>query len=202
MILGLGLCLISGAPSADEAATRQLIEQLQGVEQLQGDFEQQQFAPDSDEQVGTSSGNFKLLRPGYFAWEITAPDSQLIIANPQHVWHHDRDLETVTRRPVEGNEAMSPLQVLGGDSSVLHDNYEVNAQGEGQYRLVPLAENAGFKSLQLTLEGGMLVGMLIRDNLDQRLLIRFSNVSSDGGLTPEDFSFAPPEGADLFYHDQ
>ena len=54
----------------------------------------------------------------------------------------------------------------------------------------------------LVLEDGQLAGIEIRDNLDQRLVIRFSTVESSPGLTPADFAFQPPEGVDLFYHDQ
>ena len=59
--------------------------------------------------------------PGFFSWEISSPDSQLIIANPEYLWHYDIDLETVTRRPVVGMWKMSPLQILGGDESVLRE---------------------------------------------------------------------------------
>ncbi len=202
VIAGLGLCLAAGIVRADEAATDELIERLEGIEQLAGRFDQEQFSRDSGEKVGGASGSFKLLRPHYFAWEIDAPDSQLIVADPEYVWHHDRDLETVTRRPVEGNEALSPLQVLGGDNEALRANYQVERDGEGRYQLTPNASNAGFKQLVLVLEDGQLAGMEIRDNLDQRLVISFSAVETSPGLTPADFAFQPPEGVDLFYHDQ
>lgn len=202
VITGLGLCLAAGGARAEDPAVDELIERLEGVEQLAGSFKQRQLGRESGEQVGKASGNFRLLRPHYFAWEIDAPDSQLIIADQSYVWHHDRDLETVTRRPVEGNEAASPLQVLGGDSALLRAHYTVSRDGPGRYQLSPTAANAGFKQLVLLLQDGQLAGMEIRDNLDQLLIITFSDVDSSPGLKPSDFAFEPPEGADLFYHDQ
>ena len=98
--------------------TDALLEELRAMQHLQGDFTQRQYTRE-DALLVESSGRFRLLRPGYFSWEITAPDSQLIVADPQYLWHHDRDLETVTRRPVTNSAQMSPLQVLGGDEVVL-----------------------------------------------------------------------------------
>jgi len=202
LIAALGLCLAAGVVRADEAATDRLIEQLQKIRQLQGKFEQQQYAAGTSERVGTSSGHFKLLRPGYFAWDISSPDSQLIVADLDYLWHFDRDLETVTRRPVTGREEISPLQVLGGDTALLREEYDVTMEEGQRYRLSPRGGNPGFKSLLLQLHDGQLAGMEILDNLDQRLVITFADVDDHSPLTPRDFSFVPPEGADVFYHGQ
>ena len=91
-------------------AIGELVVALQDLEQLQGHFLQRQYGQ-NDVLLVESRGTFKLLRPGYFSWEITAPDNQLIIASPEYVWHYDRDLETVTRRLITDSEQMSPLQV-------------------------------------------------------------------------------------------
>lgn len=202
VMLGLAFSLAAGLARADGEATDALIDRLAGIEQLAGNFQQVQYSSDDEETVGESSGRFRLLRPGYFAWEIDAPDSQLIIADPHYVWHYDRDLETVTRRPVTGNEALSPLQVLGGNSEVLRQRFAISETENGDFLLRPLGDGAGFRSLLLRLDESGLVGMEIRDNLDQRLVITFADVRSDAGLTAGDFAFSPPEGVDLFYHDR
>jgi outer membrane lipoprotein carrier protein len=203
LLLGLGLCLVAGIARADEQASAELAAELLQFQHLQGQFLQRQYAASGGELVGETRGNFRLLRPGYFAWEITVPDSQLIIADLEHLWHFDRDLETVTRRPVTGREDMSPLQVLGGDTDVLAKNYTVEKVGAGRYQLVPLPDtNPGFESLVVILASGQFSGMEIHDKLGQRLFIEFSEVDDQTTLTPADFAFTPPAGADLFYHDQ
>lgn len=198
----LGWFLVAATAQADEAATQRLLDQLQQIEQLQGDFEQQQYGADSGGLVGTSRGHFKILRPGYFSWEITSPDSQLIVADPVYLWHFDRDLETATRRPVAGREEMSPLQVLGGNMELLRERFEVTSERGDRFRLSPVSGNPGFKSLLLQLGDGQIKSMEILDNLDQRLVISFSAVDTGSSLTPRDFAFVPPEGADIFYHEQ
>lgn len=182
-------------------ATDELLDTLQGLQQLQGNFEQRQYGND-DALLLESRGRFRLLRPGYFAWEILSPDSQLIIASPEFVWHHDQDLETATRRPVTDSAQMSPLQVLGGDASALRRRFSVEQVGEGDFALAPVSEDVGFKQLTLHLDGPVITGMDILDNLDQRVVIEFSQLDSETELTAEDFDFTPPEGVDLFYYDE
>jgi outer membrane lipoprotein carrier protein len=202
LIAALGLCLVAGIARADDAATEQLVQELQAIGQLQGTFQQRQYGGDSDAVVAVSSGSFRLLRPGYFAWEISSPDQQLIIADLEYLWHYDLDLETVTRRPVQGREEMSPLQVLGGDANVLRERFEVSIDGERGYILLPSQGNPGFASLRLELAEGSLAGMEIMDNLNQRIEIQFQDVDNRSSLTPSDFEFTPPEGVDLFTYDQ
>ncbi|MEP1593794.1 MAG: outer membrane lipoprotein chaperone LolA, partial [Halieaceae bacterium] len=187
----------SDTPTTTDA----LLAQLAGIDYLQGNFEQTQQGQNG-KTMATSSGRFQLLRPGFFSWEILSPDSQLIIANPEFLWHHDRDLETVTRRPVAGSEQMAPLQVLGGDEDILRERFTVNQSSDTSFTLIPVASDPGFQHLTLTFSNGTLVSMQILDSLNQQVEVRFSNLDSTTPLAPEDFAFSPPDGADLFYYDE
>ena len=202
LIIGLGLSLIVGViKSAELSAYDELWERLAKFDQLQGRFEQTQFDQDG-KVIAQSSGHFKLLRPGFFAWEIFSPDSQLIIANPEFLWHHDRDLETVTRRPITGSAEFSPLQVLGGDAQVLRERFTITQTKPDQFLLIPTLGDAGFQQLSLHFDAGGLSSMEIIDSLNQRVQITFSNLDTDSSLQASDFAFSPPAGADLFYYDQ
>ena len=191
-------------PEADNAASK-LIEILNQTSSLQGQFKQSQYDVGNNF-MGESSGNFKMLRPGYFSWEILSPDSQLILATPHYIWHHDRDLETVTRRPVTGSGTLTPLQILGGDEQVLHSRFEVAETSSGDFTLTPReiagVSGPGFSRLSISLQGGIVSGMEIIDGLNQRLVISFNEVDKTSKLTAEAFSFTPPEGVDLFYYDE
>lgn len=188
------------AAQAEASALEALQATLRPIEQMQGAFSQRQYAADGS-LTGESAGRFRLLRPGYFAWEITSPDSQLIIADPDYLWQYDRDLETVTRRPVDDSQALSPLQVLGGDAGALAEHYAVARDERGRFLLVPRAAEAGFQSLALDISGELFRGMEVLDNLGQRVVIEFADVRFGGELSPADFDFVPPPEADLFYHD-
>jgi outer membrane lipoprotein carrier protein len=202
LLLALPGAASPAAVEADADAAARLAQVLAGIGHLQGAFAQRQFAEDGSE-LGLSTGRFKLLQPGFFSWDIQSPDSQLVVAGPEFIWHYDRDLETVTRRPVAGEAALSPLQVLGGEAGAIEDHYTV-AYGDnpGEFLLQPLAPEAGFSSLVLTFDGGAIRRLSFVDNLGQRVEVELSDLDAGTALTPADFSFTPPQGADLFYHDQ
>jgi outer membrane lipoprotein carrier protein len=193
------LPLLSAAQAADDVDD--LLAALAPVKHLQGSFTQQQYGQDKL-LLAESSGKFRLLRPGYFAWEILSPDEQLIIADPQFIWQYDRDLETVTRRPVTTNAEMAPLQILGGDESALREKFQVVHKEDGAFVLTPTASGAGFKQLTLYLNKAQLTGMDIQDNLDQSVVIKFAELDSQSELSSADFAFTPPAGADLLYYDE
>lgn len=191
--------------SAEDTAAEELIQILDQSSNLQGQFSQLQY--DSEGALmGESGGSFAMLRPGYFSWRIESPDSQLIIATPEYIWHHDIDLETVTRRPVSQSGTLSPLQILGGEAQLLRAQFKVSKNNEGVFTLTPIVDasngSPGFSSLSLTLNSGVLAGMEIIDALNQRLLIQFREVDTKAILSPEDFAFSPPEGVDLFFYDE
>lgn len=201
-LAGLTACFLFGVVrgrAADPA--EELIAILSGIDALQGRFEQRQY-DEGGELVKQSSGRFRLLRPGYFAWEIEAPDSQLVIADPQYIWHYDRDLETVTRRPASGNADTSPLQILGGDESVLREQFVVTHPAPDRFQLEASAGGSDFRRLTLRMEGGNIVGMDVINRLNQRIEIDFLAVDREAKLSPADFTFEPPPGADLFYYEQ
>ncbi len=141
LTLWLGLAPLLSLAQA-ESDVDDLLAALAPIKHLQGSFSQQQYGQDNL-LLAESSGKFRLLRPGYFAWEILSPDEQLIIAGPEFIWHYDRDLETVTRRPVTSNAEMTPLQILGGDESALREKFQVVRKAEGTFLLTPLSADVG-----------------------------------------------------------
>ncbi|WP_116364027.1 outer membrane lipoprotein chaperone LolA [Parahaliea mediterranea] len=199
LLLTLAL-LVSAVPALADA-TDELLRHLAGFTSLTGQFSQQQFPEGSDEAI-ESEGQFKLLRPEYFAWEITAPDSQLVIATPDYLWQHDRDLETVTRRPIASSGQTSPLQVLAGDEAALRAGYQVAEAGPGRFRLTPSGQDAAFRQLEVEFAGNTLTSMDIIDNLGQRVEVDFTHLVRDAPLRASDFDFSPPPRADLFYYDE
>ena len=202
LLFALGLCLVAGIARSDEADTEQLIALLAPIQQLQGQFSQTQYADAAEQPTANSSGQFKLLKPHYVSWEITSPDKQLIIADGEHLWHFDKDLETVTRRPLAGQQDLSPLLIIAGNTQQLRDQVLVSNSGQGRYTLAPLSDEMAFKSLTLVFVDKQISALEVVDKLNQRLFVELQQVDSQSTLTPGDFAFEPPEGADLFYHDQ
>ncbi len=202
LLAALTLCLIAGIARTDDDPVARLADRLAQVAQLSGQFSQSQRGAGAAGELTHASGSFRLLRPDYFAWIITAPDDQQVIADGQYLWHYDRDLETVTRRPLGGADMQSPLQVLSGDYAALQREYVVTETGRGRFKLEPRAAASAFRELTLVFTEETLGGMEIVDNLGQLLLIEFSSLDREPGLTPADFTFEVPEGADFFDYEQ
>jgi outer membrane lipoprotein carrier protein len=194
--------LAAFARAGDEAATDQLLARLERISHMQGQFTQRQYSDDG-KVLAESSGEFRLLRPVYFSWEIQAPDRQLIVANADYLWHYDMDLQTATRRPVVGNIEASPLQVLGGDQSALRDQYDVEQNDSDSFTLTPLGAEHSFRRLGVSFAGDTISRMDIIDKLGQRVVVDFSEVDTSTDLDSADFEFTPPQGeVDLFYYDE
>ena len=202
LIAGFGLCLLAGAAGAqDTTATDSLLTRLNQISYLQGQFKQRQY-DESESVLAESSGTFKLLRPFFFSWEISSPDRQLIVANAEYLWHYDIDLQTATRRPVVGNVEASPLQILGGDESVLRQQYSVTEDDKDTFTLTPIAGDHGFRRLTVSFVADSMSGMDIVDSLGQHVVVDFDEVDTQTPLTSDDFEFTPPSGdVDLFYYD-
>ena len=142
--------LLSCHVNAD--ATLELRQLLAPINSLAGGFEQGLYAIDG-EQLETSSGRFSLLQPDNFRWQIESPEAQLVVVSGGFLWHHDVELETVTRRRVDGRSAYSPLAVLAGDEDSLRRDYTVEAlpgaDALSVWRLLPRSAEADFREIIL-----------------------------------------------------
>jgi outer membrane lipoprotein carrier protein len=197
LVLGF-TCLVSVGVLADPADDLQL--RLKPLSSLQGAFEQQVMSTDG-EVLENSSGRFMLLRPGYFYWQIEAPDQQLLIAAGEGLWHYDADLETATHRDISKAGEHSPLAILSDTSDNLADTYYVREAGPGRYRLEPRGEDREFLAVTLSFTDAVPVAMEVEDRLQQITRISFGAVEMNGALEPGDFAFEPPPGVDVYYHD-
>jgi chaperone LolA len=191
------LFLLVGTVRADIG----LEERLQAIQSLQGEFTQRIFAEDGQE-LESSSGQFRLLHPGFFSWHIRSPDEQLLLATGDSLLHYDVELETATRRELGEGDSRGPLEILGGDGRDLAAHYRIEQTAGDSYQLQPIVSGGDFTSLNLTFDGDVPARMTVRDQLRQTTVIEFTAVQLNPGLEPEDFEFSPPAGVDLYYHER
>jgi outer membrane lipoprotein carrier protein len=184
---------VAGARDDLDAFTR-------GLKGLDGRFTQQVYDP-KGKLKETASGTVALSAPRLFRWEYAKPYPQLIVADGQHVWVYEPDLQQVTKRPQGAEEQNSPLAALI-DPARLDARFEVKeagiADGLDWLALAPKqGEEAGFRSAKLGFGEAGLERMVVVDALGQRTLIRFSdwrrNPRFDGGT----FRFRPQKGVDV-----
>lgn len=150
-----------------------------------------------------SAGSYAMKRPDRLRWELNRPDEQLVVVDGAVLWHYDRDLASATRRRLDGDREQLPLQALNGDGTLLRERYRVERLDGGEagverYRLVPRMGGAGFENLTASFRGDALVGLLIVDELAQRIVIDLSPDPDAREPGPALFRFTPPPGTDVF----
>lgn len=171
-----------------------------GLRTLEGRFEQQVFAADGSLRE-ESRGRVALAAPRQFRWDYEAPLPQTIVADGNHIWIHDPDLEQVTVRRQSHEEQSSPLAALI-DPAELDRQFEVGEGGEADgLRWVTLtprqSEDAPFSACRIALADGELKRMEMRDSLGQLSVLSFEGWVRNGPLEPQRFRFVPPAGTDV-----
>jgi outer membrane lipoprotein carrier protein len=195
---GLWLTLIGTASALESSARARLDAFAHDVHTLRGVFTQRALDPHGA--AHESRGTFALAAPRQFRWETTAPMRQLIVADGVNVWIYDPDLEQVTVRAQDREEAHSPLTVLT-DLARLDRDFSTQEQGEHDglawLRLRAKDTEPQFHYCDLGFDRKGLARMVFEDTLGNRTEIRFSDWERNPRLAPELFHFTPPPGVDV-----
>lgn len=166
---------------------------LQQIDQLAGRFTQQLY-DENGQLLIESYGEFALLRPYYFRWEIQQPGKQLLVGDGEFFWQYDQDLATVLRRPL-ADQLSTPLGVLLAGEGELERAYEVEREADS-LRLTPRGPNPLFASIVIQLQDGLPRELTLVDTLGQNIQLLLE-LAPDQDLKPADFSFQTPADVDL-----
>jgi outer membrane lipoprotein carrier protein len=194
----LVLALASGTAFA--GARERMQDFTHGLKGLEGRFEQRVFDPNG-KQTEHSSGTVELSAPRLFRWAYIKPYAQLIVADGDHIWIHDPDLDQVTVRNQSFEEQSSPLAVLI-DPTELERQFVVKeaatSAGLEWVVLTPRkADGAPFDKARLGFGVGGLVRMELFDALGQRTEMDFSGWQRNPHFAAGRFHFTPPKGSDV-----
>lgn len=199
LLLLAPLALLPGLALA--GAGREAIERFsQGLQSLDGRFVQQVFDPQG-RPGERSEGRIALKAPRQFRWEYQQPYRQLIVADGDHLWLYDPDLEQVTVRVQSHEEQGSPLAALI-DPGELDRQFRVSDGGQDAglvwVELVSRKpEDAAVQSARLGFDGPALAKMVFEDQLGQRTEVLFSDWRRNAALPAGWFRFEPPPGVDV-----
>jgi outer membrane lipoprotein carrier protein len=192
------LSIASLAHAATGPARAKLDAFAQGLHAISGNFSQTLTDPSGKTQ--TSNGTLVLEAPHQFRWDTLTPYKQTIVADGSRVWLYDPDLEQVTVRKQDTEEAHSPLTVLT-DLKQLDKDFTVTEQGEKDglvwLRLTSSGQDPQFSYADLGFDANGLARMQFKDQLGAITDIRFSNWQRNPTIPPQDFNFTPPKGADV-----
>ena len=198
MIRLASLVLVLAAPLA-QAAPPAMAAFTDGLKGLDGRFVQRVFDADG-RLTEETDGRVALAAPRQFRWEYADPYPQLIVADGDHVWVYDPDLEQVQVRKQALEEQQSPLAALV-DPGELERQFTVAeapaADGLAWVVLTPKSEEAQIASARLGFRGADLARMTMQDALGQRTEIVFEGWRRNPAFAADTFRFTPPAGVDV-----
>jgi outer membrane lipoprotein carrier protein len=196
----LVLPLLAVATQAHAGARDKLDAFTAGIAGLSADFEQRVYDGNGALKE-TSTGKVQLQAPRQFRWEYLKPYPNLIVADGDHIWIYDPDLEQVTVRQQSLEEQNSPLAALidpGELERQFHIKEGAAADGLEWLELTPKKkEDAPFDSARLGLGAGGMMRMEMEDALGQRTVMAFSRWQRNPAFAKGTFTFVPPEGVDV-----
>ena len=147
----------------------------------------------------TSTGYFKLDRPGKLTWEYYTPEAQKIVVDGINLWVYDMDLDQVTVRPIEDVKAELPLSWLLYKEPI-EDKFSIieskTANGTTWFNLTP-KQATYFQSIEVGIKNGEMQQVWMYQSADNVTKVRFSDISSNQVIPYQNFNFNLPEGVDL-----
>lgn len=195
--------LFSTNANAEEIseATQSMAELIKNLRTYQADFDQR-VMNEYGKQVDYSTGTFTIQKPNHFRWEVKEQFPQLIVADGEHLWTYDMDLEQVTIQNQDDVVAGSPLLFLTSGAEQLAASFdikslEVKEKVHDLFSLKPKSEESVFDSVTILFEEGKLIELYLADTLGQNTIVKFYHVKQNEKLDPKLFSFQMPEGVDI-----
>lgn len=196
-ILAAGLL---AAASLAHAGARDALERFtRGLQGLDGQFTQQVFDA-KGRQKETNSGRVAMAAPNRLRWEYIKPYPQLVLADGKTVWVYEPDLNQVSKRAQDIEQASSPLALLLTPARLERDfvvREAGNSDGVDWLEITPRRADAAFKSARLGFAQGQLARLDYTDALDQRTVIAFSGWTRNPAFAADTFKFVPPKGVDV-----
>jgi outer membrane lipoprotein carrier protein len=173
-----------------------------------GDFVQQQVSQGSDGKLKINkelSGNFVFSRPGKFVWTVLKPYEQKMLADGKQLAMWDKDLNQVTYRAANQALATTPAAILFGDTP-LDQYFELQLIGEkGDLTWVELSPKVSkqgsndipYSKIGIGMSNNLPQAMELRDNFGNVVLLTFTNIKTNISVSPSEFIFKAPPGADI-----
>ncbi len=203
------LALSAGGVYADSLDS--LAQFLKSTRSFRSDFVQVVSAPAKEGRPvkpKTSSGVFAFIRPHVFRFDYSKPYVQNIVADGQQLWLFDADLNQVTVRNQAQTLGSTPAALIASaqDLATLGKEFTLKAasseDGMDWVEAIPKIKDASLRTVRIGLRveaAQVTLSQLdIVDAFGNRSLIRFERTEvNPSNLSPAQFSFVPPKGADV-----
>ncbi len=173
-----------------------------GTKSARGEFVQRQVKEEGGKLrvSNEASGSFVFSRPGKFIWAYRKPYEQILQADGEMMYVHDKDLNQVIVRKLGNAIGSSPAAILFG-SNELDKNFTLSEAGMKEgiewLQAIPKAKDTQFEKIGIGLRDGVPIGMELRDSFGQVSVLTFTKFEKNPSLPGTQFKFVMPKGADV-----
>ena len=148
-----------------------------------------------------SQGIIHLKRPRALLWQTYAPFPLIVSTNETSVLVYDQDLAQVTELNIDEVLTSTPAGIILTAGEGLGDAFEVaevgaRSEGDFTYTLMPLADDAEFMRIDMTLDDLGLLFLKVEDALGNRTSVSFHDRRVNEVIADEVFDTSYPEGID------
>lgn len=151
---------------------QQLVQLLSQLHSMQAKFVQNSY-DNTGRLLQKSVGVMALQRPGKFRWETKSPSHQLIIADGTNIWIYDADLKQASKKNMStSSQSTNPASLLSGSTEALQQRFSITKMNKANgdwFELKPITKNDMFEWIQLHFKNNQLIGMILSDNLNQKV---------------------------------
>ena len=183
------------------AAEARFLDHLHTLEPLTGAFEQH-VEDGYGQRFDEREGRFALAPGLGLNWVTETPFEEQLVLNGEGVWLWDPTLQQAFRRPLSALGG-TPATLLVGLGEGWLEEYEVEAQASEtleRFRLLRAAQAESHPGAPMRVEMAWIEGTLglisVEEGTGQRLVLRLRALTP-AILSPEDFAFEPPDGAEV-----
>lgn len=205
------LTAIAAEPVAPEDLPDLIQQRYETLKTFQADFVQELTNVASGE-VETREGKIWFRQPSQVRWETTKPENELLVVGPEFAWNYIEDEELAIKYSVASLlDSKTILRFISGQANIKED-FVVKTEWQGAdavrerwgkgftvLQLVPKEAEPGMVLAFVGVESdtGLLRQVMIVDFYGNGNELRLSNVELDVDLSPEMFTFVPPQGTQV-----
>jgi len=147
-------------------------------------------------------GTLSWLRPGRIRFDYGAPQPETVVSDGQTLYDYDPGLNQVIETPLKNAiRAQAAAALLLGAGNLERDFTATQPEVALQDKLshVILTPKAGGPRIEIGVDPSTsnIVTLTIADALGNRTEFHFSEIRQNVALTPADFVFKTPDGADV-----
>ncbi len=179
------------AVPAHASDVAQLHLHLSSLQTLQAQFEQE-VRDESGNVLQLTSGELAVERPNKLRWESREPFHYQLISDGVTLWRYDADLEQLNSEPFSEELAEAPAMIIGASIEQLESQFDVRFNKQGALRefILTPKQPGMFSQMSLRFRQGKLIGMSMRDNLEQYTEVKFIKPRYNVPLTDDTFIFS------------